>query len=267
MGDAKTLVTRGAMERVLARAAELQAAGGDSAESDALSEAQLIELGKEVGLSPEHLRQALAEERARGEPVPDESAGLASLFGGHQVAAQRVVRGRPDDVMAALDRSMQQEEWFRVLRHQPERRVWEPRRDLLGGLRRAFGGRSMSLHSSTSVAATVAAVDADRTLVALVADLSGARRAALGQVVAGTAFGAAASGALALLGFMAVVAVAPILMLTLGSVYGSRRGLAGSLQRAHVALEAVLDRLEQRNPDARPPSLLQIIDSALPRLR
>ena len=267
MGDAKTPVTRGAMERVLARAAELQAAGGDTAESDAMSEAQLIELGKEVGLSAEHLRQALAEERARGEPVLDESGGLAGLFGGHQVAAQRVVRGRPDEVMAALDRWMQQEEWFRVLRQQPERRVWEPRRDFLGGLRRAFGGRSMSLHSCNNVAGTVAAVDADRSLVALVADLSGARRAAIGQVAAGTVIGVTASGALVLLGFMTVVAVAPALVLTFASVYGSRRGLAGSLQRAHLALEVILDRLEHRGADGRPPSLLQMIDSALPRLR
>lgn len=267
MDTNKTPVTRGAMERVLARAAELAAAGGDAAESDTMSETQLIELGKEVGLSPEHLRQALAEERARGEPVPDETGALASLFGGHKVAAQRVVRGKPDDVMAALDRWMLQEEWFRVLRQQPERRVWEPRRDLLGGLRRAFGGRSMALHSSTSVAATVAAVDSDRSLVALVADLSGARHAAMGQVTAGTLIGAAASGALTVLGFITIVAVAPVAVLTVASIYGARRGLAGSLQRAHVALEAVLDRLEQRGTDGRPPSLLQIIDSALPRLR
>jgi len=267
MGNDKALVTRGAMERVLARAAELSSLGGDAAESDSMSEAQLIELGKEVGLSPEHLRQALAEERARGEPAPEASGALAGLFGGHSVTAQRVVRGRPDDVMAALDRWMLQEEWFRVLRQQQERRVWEPRRDFLGGLRRAFGGRSMALHSSTSVAATVATVDADRSLVALVADLSGARHTAMGQVTAATVIGAAASGALTMLGFITIVAVAPVMVLAVASIYGARRGLAGSLQRAGVALEAVLDRLEQRSADGRPPSLLQIIDSALPRLR
>ena len=60
MDSSKSPVTRGALERVLARAAELQSASGDAPESDAMTEAQLIELGKEVGLSPEHLRQALA---------------------------------------------------------------------------------------------------------------------------------------------------------------------------------------------------------------
>ena len=267
MENDETPVTRGAMERVLARAAELAADGGDAAESDAMSEAQLIELGKEVGLAPEHLRQALAEERARGEPAPDETGTLSALFGGHRVAAQRVVRGKPDDVMAALDRWMQQEEWFRVQRQQPERRVWEPRRDLLGGLRRAFGGRSMVLHACTSVAATVVVVDADRSLVALVADLSGASHAAMGKAAAGTVIGAATSGALALLGFITIVAIAPVTILAVASIYGARRELAGSLRRTHVALDAVLDRLELRAVDSSPPSLLQIIDSALPRLR
>ena len=55
---------REALERVLARAAELQATEADPAEP-ALSEQQLIDVGKEVGLSPQHLRQAMAEERSR----------------------------------------------------------------------------------------------------------------------------------------------------------------------------------------------------------
>ncbi len=54
---------RAALERVLARASELQAGVGDATES--MTEDQLVELGKEVGLSPEHVRQAIAEEATR----------------------------------------------------------------------------------------------------------------------------------------------------------------------------------------------------------
>jgi hypothetical protein len=50
---------RAALERVLARASELQA--GTSEPTEAMTEDQLIELGKEVGLAPEHVRQAIAE--------------------------------------------------------------------------------------------------------------------------------------------------------------------------------------------------------------
>lgn len=268
MDSSQTPVTRGALERVLARAAELQAAGGDAVESDALTEAQLIDLGKEVGLSPEHLRQALAEERARGEPMAPAAKGLADhLFGVHRVAAQRVVRGTPGQVIAALDRWMQDEEWLRVLRQRPDRMVWEPRRDLLGGLRRVFGGRTYALHVATDISGTVVAVDAERTLVVLEADLAGMRRAMMGQTAAGVLFGAAASGALAVLGFMTAVAVLPAAVVATASFYGARRAQSRALQRAHLALEQVLDRLERRDGNPHPPSLLRMIESALPRPR
>ena len=58
-----TRLDRASLERVLARASELQAGSGET--PDEFTEDQLIDLGKEVGLSPQHLRQALAEERTR----------------------------------------------------------------------------------------------------------------------------------------------------------------------------------------------------------
>jgi len=62
-------IDRAAVERVVARALELQASpSGDM--QDRLTESQLLELAKEVGLDPVHLRQALAEERKRERPAP-----------------------------------------------------------------------------------------------------------------------------------------------------------------------------------------------------
>jgi len=265
MDNSKSPVTRGALERVLARAAELQAATGDAPESEAMTEAQLIELGKEVGLSPEHLRQALAEERARGEPTAV-SGGFAFL-GPSRLDAQRVVPGRPDTVIAALDRWMQNEEWMRVVRQRADRMVWEPRNDLLGGLRRAFGSRPYMLHATAEVSASVVSVDNDRSLVALSADLTSKQReVAIGATTA-VAFGAAGSGVLVVLGFMTAIAVAPALVVVAGSVWVAREAVARARQRTQVGLEQVLDRLERRSTEQRPPSLLQMIDSALPRLR
>jgi hypothetical protein len=62
---------RDAMERVVARAAELQAHNAAVGEGG-LTEAQLLEIGREVGISQHHLRQALAEERGRLALQPDE---------------------------------------------------------------------------------------------------------------------------------------------------------------------------------------------------
>src|SRR3954462_8457132 len=98
MERSKLPVSRGALERVLARAAELQSATGDDSDvADALTEEQVLELGREVGLYPESIRQALAEERLRLEPLPDAGTRIASrLFGGTRGAAQRLVRGTPE---------------------------------------------------------------------------------------------------------------------------------------------------------------------------
>src|SRR5688500_15757773 len=105
-------IDRAAVERVLARALELQA--GSTTESvDQLSEAQLLELAKEVGLDSMHLRQALAEERTRV-AVPAESGLLTTLFGGATVSAQRTVAGTPSQVLKALDDWMQRQEGLRV---------------------------------------------------------------------------------------------------------------------------------------------------------
>jgi hypothetical protein len=264
--DSKTPISRGALERVLARAVELQAAGGD-ARDDAMSEGQLIEIGKEVGLSADNVRQALAEERARGEPTVEPAGLLATFIGASRVSAQRTVPGAPDAVLASLDRLMQNEEWLRIKRQQRDRMVWEPRNDFLGGLRQAFAGRKHLLHKASDVAGTVAGVDASRSVVALSADLSSSQRSLIGQATAGVVIGAAASGALAVMGFMMLVAVLPAAALGLGSLYGARRAMERNLERTQDALEAVLDRLERRSTEVKPPSLLQMIDSALPRLR
>src|SRR5262245_24264755 len=84
-------IDRASLERVLARASELQAGTGDT--PDEFTEDQLIELGREVGLSPQHLRQALAEERTRSNLPEDERGLSASLFGPSRVSASRTVPG------------------------------------------------------------------------------------------------------------------------------------------------------------------------------
>src|SRR5215210_5435276 len=122
MDRSKAVVSRAGLERVLARAAELQTASGDDAERpETLTEAQIEELGKEVGLSPQHVRQALAEERAHIQPLATSGAGIGyQLFGVDRIAAHRVVKGRPDRILAALDKWMQREEGLKVMRQRPD---------------------------------------------------------------------------------------------------------------------------------------------------
>ena len=72
-GGSLAPLDRAALERVLARATELQARLADA--PDELTEKELLELGTEVGIPAEHLRQALAEER---EPLLGKLADVAT---------------------------------------------------------------------------------------------------------------------------------------------------------------------------------------------
>lgn len=258
---------RAALERVLARAAELQADSGEPAE--ALSEQQILELGTEVGLSPQHLRQALAEERTRvGEPMPA-SGLLARLLGAAVVSSTRTVRGSAASTLAQIDDLMQREECLRVKRHFPDRIVWEARQGFFDAVRRGLnvGGRGYVLSGAHDVSATVVPVDGERVLVRLDADFGSHRSAVAGQGATLVGLGAASSGAAVLLGVVLPLAVVPAVAAAAIGYYQARRRHARTLTRAQLALEQVLDRLERGELPR--PSLLGAIAAAatLPRGR
>jgi hypothetical protein len=273
----KALVTRAALERVLARAAELQTRSGDEPELDTLTEAQVEDLGKEVGLSPEHIRQALAEERAHIEPTKVDGTGLAfQLFGAEFTETQRMIRGKPERILAALDRWMQKEEGLKTKRQRPDIITWEPMRGVFGSLRRMLGTGDFALTRADQVSATVVPVDEEFTLVRLHAGFGGLRDAMRNRTVGGTAFGAVVSGGVIALGAVVPLAAdfallvypmaaVPVLLAGGGSYYSARQTHQTSIVRAHLALEQILDRLERG--DAERPSLLRMIESALPPSR
>jgi hypothetical protein len=249
---------RAAMERVLARAAELQTADADPADA-ALNEDQLIEVAREVGLSPEHLKQALAEERSRAQ-VPDESGLVARVFGPAHVHASRTIKGSAAAMLERLDMWLQREESMQVKRRLSDRMLWEPRPGLFSEMRRLLNvsGRGYYLRPTREVGATVVPVDAERVLVRLEADLSNVRfeRATSGAIVAGA--GVLGAGALAVLGFFLPVAIVPAAVTVVGG-YFIARSHAPMVTRAQLALEQLLDRLERGDSPPRP-NVLSALD-------
>ncbi len=235
---------RSAIERVLARAAELQAQR--SAEpGGGLSEDQVLELGKEVGLSPETLQQAIAEERGR--VVGTSPRGVAGAWFGHaQFSATRVVTGTPQSVLAALDAHIRGELPFEVKRRFPDRLLWEPKGGFLDGVRMSLGVRAEGgdLVLAEEVSALVVAVDGERTHVRLDASIAGRRRnAARASVVV-------AGGAAFAAWVFAAMTVAPVVTLTVAGtaavlgVLTPKRNYQGVAERVDLALYQVLDRLE-----------------------
>jgi len=262
---------RAALERVLARASELQAGTGEAGES--MTEEQLIELGKEVGLSPEHVRQAIAEEATRV-AVQQPEGQTSGVFGPTTAWAQRVITGSQADVLSRIDRYMQNEESLTVRRRFADRVTWEARRDMVGSIKRGFGigGRRYALARADETGATVVPVDNGRVLVRLDATFADSRRR---SVVGGGSLAGAG-----LVGGSGLVAVAatfpgssmPIAML-IGGVWAAMGGAGfaaiaksyrSGVKHAQLALEQALDRLEHGEPPRRD-SLFDVLSSVINR--
>ena len=249
MADGRDLparLDRSALERVLARAAELQA--GELDPGEYVSEDRLLEIAKEVGLSPHHMRQALAEERTRV-AVPEETGAVSRFAGVARVVATRVITGAPAEVLSSLDSWMQREECLTIKRRFPERIIWEEHRGFWTQVRRGMdmGGRRYVLARARDVSATAIAIDEGRSLVRLEADLSNVRTGRLAGAGASTAVGVAVGGTLLALGFFPLAAIAPVVVGTAAG-FGVARSHRGVAERAQLALEQVLDRLESRQP-------------------
>jgi len=248
----QTLLDRHALERVLARAAELQGASALPESGDLISESQLLDIGNEVGLSPGTLNQALAEERTRIN-VPEERGLVAQIAGAGFATATRTVPGTPREILATIDAWMLRDECLQVQRRFADRITWEPQRGLFGKLRRTVNvsGRGYYLMEASQVSATVLPVDESRVVVRLDASIhaSRARRVGIGGFLA--AMGAVASG---IIGLGLIVAHVPLFIAAGSAVlpfagssfaaYKVARTHRGVLSSVQLALEQILDRLE-----------------------
>jgi hypothetical protein len=241
---------RAAVERVLARAAELQtqSIGAEDA-PDVISDDQLIAAGAEVGLSVAHIRQAIAEERTRV-GVPMERGLRAQVAGAGWASASRTITGTPASVLAALNATLTRDESLSIKRRYAERWTWEPRRDFWAMFRR-IGGWRFDLQYASEIAATVVPVDDQRVTVRLDADVSRTRNERLEQG-AGVAVGGVVSGGVVvglgtvahfMLAAIAPIAAVPVVAGVAGGFMLARRHRQ-TVERTQLALEQVLDRLE-----------------------
>lgn len=245
---------RRAVERVLARAAELQGIGGGEPDTDAISEDRLLDIAKEAGLTVTSVRQAMAEERTRiHSDADDDTRWLVRVAGPTTVSASRTIPGDPDAIVAYLDAHMQRDECMQVQRRFADRVTWEARNDWVAAIKRGLraGGRSYQLSRARQVAATVVPVDDSRSLVRLDADLGPSRSNVVRAggavtatgVVAGGTFVAGATLAHVALGLAIGLAAFPVAAAGAGAYMMLRRH-HGFAERMTLALEQVLDRLE-----------------------
>src|SRR5215210_6900821 len=239
-------IDRAALERIIQRAAELQTTEHDV--GDGLTSQELLALGREVGIPGRYLQQALLEERTRiGQVRP---AGLFErVTGPSSITAQRVVRGEPDTVEAALLQWIERNELLCVQRQQTGRITWEP----LGGIQAAFrrstaaigtGKRAFMLSRAATVSATILPLEPGYTHVTMSADTRKVRGEYVGAGAAVAGLGVAGTAAMVALGALLPVALLP-LPVALGIGYGVVRRSAPAVARIQLGLERALDFLEQ----------------------
>ncbi len=167
------------LERVIARASVLQHAAGDS-EQRRLSEGEIISIGKEVGLEPDHVRRALAEYRADSlaPPEPEEHPLLTRLLGPSHVRVRRVIKGHASEIHRQFEHRLRSEERMRPIRLRGTESLWEPDESWTGKLSRALDleGRGYELSQLKSINIVAAPASTSEAMVTLTADLSEARK-------------------------------------------------------------------------------------------
>ena len=235
-------INRDALERIVKRAAELQA--HDHEIGEGLTDSELMALGQEVGIPSRYLQQALVEERTR-DLTRVERGFVTSLVGASRVAAERVLSGEPQKLQTALTHWMTEGELLTVKRRYPDVTSWEARSDMLASLKRSLGfsGRKYMLARAGEVVCQLTPLEEGRCHLRLVADMSNTRSTHLAGAAALFGFSVLATGAAL---FTSVAIAAAIIPIPLGLIvaYSVARRRLLELDRVQVALEQTLDRLE-----------------------
>ena len=242
-------ITREQLERIIQRAAELQAGEMDTGEG--MTEQELLKLGSDVGIPGRFLRQAMYEEAAGGAAL--ERGFTARWVGPRVLLAHRVVPGNKTALEQAIGEFMTEEEAMTPKRRLPDRTVWERQKGLFAEMKRGLSlqGKAYHLARAQDVSVQLNALEDGYCHAELAADIGNLRE----QAVTGMGIVAAAF----LLGAVVIAFVPGLELLSLFAMAGAL-GFPFLVARAHrkkaeqvqVALEQVLDRLEQGDIKPRP---------------
>jgi len=245
-GDGPGRIDRAALERIMQRAAELQAAEADVGEG--LTSDEVLALGKEVGIPGRYLQQAMLEQ-ATAIVAPAEAGLAGRIVGPREVSAHRVVVGDREDAARALIGWFDKNELLVVQRQQPGRVTFEPLRGMQAAIRRGTAALDSSrpkhmLARATLVSATFTPLESGYCHVALTASLHQARGAYIGGAMAGISAGAVTAIVLSVMTPFAVVAAVPLFLGGALSWLALKR-FRPIAERTLLGLERALDFLER----------------------
>jgi hypothetical protein len=231
------------VEAVIRRAVELQVHEGDDPTSahDGMPEEELTRIGREIGLAPRHIQQALAETSAATAPG---NGLLDRRFGPSDVQTSRLLRIPADRAREELDRYARKQEWMVVHRRFSDRVLYTRASGFAAEVQRGLSGLSQKYPRLDLPELEVGVREADATscYVALRGDLRSLRAGWLGGVAAGTSGSVIMATVLGLaVAPPAALVGAPVLA---AALWGPRSGYRRAALQKRDQLESVLDRLE-----------------------
>ena len=237
------------LEAVIRRATELQFARGDAEEG--LPEAEVMRIGRELGLDAAHVRRAIAE--VRGQPR-EEKGVMVSVMGPDTIRAARTIRRPAAPLGLSLEEYLVKCEYMVVQRRFPDRTRYQRGSGVGASLGRAAIKMSQraTLLDLRQVDVHVSPLDEDSAVVEVSVPMASMRTGlAAGGVLGGAGIGSTAGAFLAIAGHEPLFALAgaPVFGAALLAARGIYRGVSGNVQER---LEAFLDRVEHGEL-ARPP--------------
>ena len=246
-------LTRRDFDEVMRRATELAEAepggpGGD------FTDAEVVRIGREVGLSEHHVRRALADFRAHGGgAVHGRGGGLRALLAPGDIRATRTIERPRARVMREVDDFMVAGQLLQRVRRKDDLLQYRPAIDWASRVARAASSTSRQYYvaSARLVEVRLEEVDPGATLVEIHVDPGIVANYRTGAVLGGGVVGAAIGmgvgiGVTALLSVAVAlgsgVIVGAVTALIVAALTG--RGFRRKLGEVHAEVEGVLDGLE-----------------------
>jgi hypothetical protein len=245
-------LTRKDLEVVIRRATELDAETSSTVPE--LSEADLIRIANEVGLSEDSVRRALAEHQAgAGIGLLAERGWASRLCGSGLVTTRRVIRRSAEETKEALESHFKTNESLRLVRRTQFSSLWEPDRGVVPSIIRSmdlFGRGYQLAKKGEAIEFSTLALREDSSEVSLTVDLGNNRAGWFWGL------GVAAGGAIALGAAVAIAGtpgVPDALAAVAPAAFAATIGLARvayrrAAERMRLVLDGLLDRLEHGEP-------------------
>lgn len=254
---AERKLTNEQFEMVIRRAAELQARAAEDPSGEGLSESEAIRIGREIGISPQHLRRALAEAGGADDKAPSLAV---RVLGPGWVHASRTVPGTASEVKEQLDRYLVNRERLAPVRRFPDRTNYSKARGnelariiqlthdtLMSRKQQPLVGAGFKLRRAEQVEVAVQPLEDGYSYVTLSADLGNMRT---GLAITGASLGGSLGLATAAVLGVAIDPFAALLGAPLlpGAMWGTRMAQVKTAVHAQTHLESILDCLERGEP-------------------